>query len=414
MNQWASGFLRPPDHRTTGGRSSISRRRSSAPAGCTSTTATSAARDGGGFSASIVDLAALRREQPRAAAQRRARRWCSTCRRSRPPRKRRSGTTSSTALEAHLGLPGRHDQGLRAGRADRGVLPADGNPRRARPALRRLQHRALGLHQQRLRRAGLGSGVRQPEHRRDHDDLRLHAALRGPRAPRRQHARSARPVRAVAGRHGAEHPGRVGSRRRARHGARGRRRRARAAGGRQRQVGRPLEDGPHRPAGVGEGGRGQSAAAALSAAHLHAGGRRRPDAARAGAAHDARRPRSAQRRAAVRQRLRPGLPGGGAQAGRLLRQRRRALPDGGHGDRRDPPEHPLGMAAQARARSPRTTRRPASRRASVFTRGAVRAAARRGVRQAARRRQSRRPRRLEGHDAADRARDRRDLRRATS
>ena len=68
-----------------------------------------------------------------------------------------------------------------------------------------------------------------------------------------QHAGRARPVRAVAGRHGAEHPGRLGGRRRRRHEARGRRRRARAARRRQRQVGRPLEDGPHRPAGVGEG-----------------------------------------------------------------------------------------------------------------------------------------------------------------
>ena len=90
-----------------------------------------------------------------------------------------------SALEQHLGLAGGHHQGLRARRAGRGVLPADGDPRRARQALRRLQHRPLGLHQQRLGRDGLGSGVRQPEHRRHHDDLRLHAQLRGPRAPRR-------------------------------------------------------------------------------------------------------------------------------------------------------------------------------------------------------------------------------------
>ena len=36
--------------------------------------------------------------------------------------------------------------------------------------------------------------LRQPEHRRDHDDLRLHADLRGPRPPRRQHAGSPRTV----------------------------------------------------------------------------------------------------------------------------------------------------------------------------------------------------------------------------
>ena len=61
------------------------------------------------------------------------------------------------ALEQHLGLPDGRDQGLRAGRADRSVLSADGDPRRARHALRRLQHRPLGLHQQRVRRDGLGS-----------------------------------------------------------------------------------------------------------------------------------------------------------------------------------------------------------------------------------------------------------------
>ena len=36
------------------------------------------------------------------------------------------------------------------------------------PPLRRLQHRPLGLHQQRRRRDGLGPGLRQPQHRRHH------------------------------------------------------------------------------------------------------------------------------------------------------------------------------------------------------------------------------------------------------
>ena len=150
-----------------------------------------------------------------------------------------------------------------------------------------------------------------------------------------------------------------------RHEARGRRRRARAARRRQRQVGRALEDGPHRPAGVGEGRRRTTSSAAqfppLTYTPADADG---SVAARAGAAHRARRPRPAQRRAAVRQRLRPGLAGGGAQAGRLLRQRRRPLSDGRHGDRRDPPQHPVGMAAQGRGASPRTMRRPASRPAT--------------------------------------------------
>ena len=49
-----------------------------------------------------------------------------------------------------------------------------------------------------------------------------------------------------------------------------------------------------------------------------------------------------------------------------------------------------------------------------FTPDAVRAASRRGVREAPQRRQSRRARRLEEHDAADRPRDRRNLRRSTA
>ena len=116
-------------------------------------------------------------------------------------------------------------------------------------------------------------------------------------------------------------------------------RRAKAGGkreharGGERQVGGALEDGAHRAAGVGGGWRRQPARTRVPAAHLHAGGRRRAGAARAGAAHRPGRPRSAERRPAVRQRLRAGFPGRGAQAGGLLRQRRRALPDGGHGDR---------------------------------------------------------------------------------
>ena len=92
-----------------------------------------------------------------------------------------------------------------------------------------------------------------PEHRRHHDDLRLHAELRGPRAARRQYSGSPRAVRAVAGRDGAEHSGRLGSGRQERDGARDCRRRTRAARRCQRQVGRPLEDGAHRPARLGEG-----------------------------------------------------------------------------------------------------------------------------------------------------------------
>ncbi len=114
-------------------------------------------------------------------------------------------------------------------------------------------------------------------------------------------------------------------------------------------------------------GAGQPARPRLPAADLHRGGRGRPDPAGAGAPHRPRRPRPAERGPAVRQRLRPGLPGGGAQAGRLLRQRRRALPHGGHGHRRDPPEHPLGVAAQGRHAHRGRSRDRAPRRATCST-----------------------------------------------
>ena len=224
------------------------------------------------------------------------------------------------SLEMHLVAARGNDQDLRAGRTDRSFVPADGDSRRAAHAIRRLQHRTVGLHQQRVGRAGLGSRVRQSQHRRDHDDLRLHAPLRGSRAPRREHAGRARAHRPLAGRHGAEHSGRVAGGRGRRDGSSDRRRRARTAGGRQRQMGRPLEDGPHRPAGLGKARQGEPARQAIPRADLYRRGC--GGAARAGAraANRARRPRSDQRGAAVRQRLRSGTPGGGAEAGGFLRQ----------------------------------------------------------------------------------------------
>ena len=104
--------------------------------------------------------------------------------------------------------------------------------------------------------------VRAPEHRRRHDDVWLHAQLRGSGAARGQHARrrrdSSRSGRGAWSRTSRSDPPRAWPAGMAK--AR-RRRRARAARGRERQVGRALEDGPHRPAGVGEGRTGQSARA---------------------------------------------------------------------------------------------------------------------------------------------------------
>ena len=84
-----------------------------------------------------------------------------------------------------------------------------------------------------------------------------------------------RPLRALAGRHGAQHPGGLGGGRRGRHEAGGGRRRARAARGRQRQVGGALEDGAHRAAGLGAGRRRTTSSAARSRRSTYTRGRRR-------------------------------------------------------------------------------------------------------------------------------------------
>ena len=65
------------------------------------------------------------------------------------------------------------------------------------------------------------------------DDLRLHAQLRGPRAPSGEHARPERPLRPLAGRYGAQHPGRLRCGRRRRYAA-GRRPAASASSSRAR------------------------------------------------------------------------------------------------------------------------------------------------------------------------------------
>ena len=186
-------------------------------------------------------------------------RWCCTCRRSRPPKKPRCGTTSSRRLEQHLGLPdgaikvyvlveqveacfqlmeiraalGKHFVGFNTGRWDyiNSVSDAMAWDREfVNPNIDAITmtYGYMRIYEDRVRRAV-------------------------------QHARQAGPVCPLAGWHGAEHPGRLRGRRRQRHEAGGRRGRARTTRGRQRQVGRPLEDGSHRPAGLGKGRTGQPA-----------------------------------------------------------------------------------------------------------------------------------------------------------
>ena len=179
-------------------------------------------------------------------------------------------------------------------------------------------------------------------------------------------------------------------------------------------MGGALEDGPYRASGLGSArARPTNSAAHFPRSHVRRNGRERALAPRSRSAHDPRRARSDQRGAAVRQRVRPRLPGRRAQTRRLLRQRRRPVFDGGHGDRGDPAEHPVGVGAQRRAAHGGGRRGRRRRRAIAFTRAALRAADRGGIRQAAAREQSRRPRRLEDDDSADRAGDCGDVHLAT-
>ena len=153
---------------------------------------------------------ALRGEQPRGACAPRAAPSSSTCPRSRPPRRPRCGTSMLAALEEHLGLPAGTIkvyvlvEQLEASFQLMEIRAALGR------ALRRLQHRPLGLHQQRLRRARLGSGRSSTPnidaitmtygYMRNYED-RVRRAVNTPDRER--------PLRALAGRHGAEHPGRA-------------------------------------------------------------------------------------------------------------------------------------------------------------------------------------------------------------
>ena len=124
-------LLRPADRRRLAAAARLHDEDLPRRAACTSTTATSATPTARGFSASIVDAAlyvvnnherlrdagaSLVLYLPKIQTAEEAALWNDILR----------------ALEAAPRPAGRHDQGLRAGRADRGVLPADGDPRRAR------------------------------------------------------------------------------------------------------------------------------------------------------------------------------------------------------------------------------------------------------------------------------------------
>ena len=149
-------ILRPGDRRRLARRSSRSRCRSSAPAGCTSTTGTCA---GPTARASRRRSSTSRSTWPTTGRTwRRCRgRWCSTCRRFRRRRRRRCGTTSCRPSKRFLGC---RDGAIKAYVLVE-QLEACYQLMEIRAALgaplRRVQHRALGLHQQRVGRRWPGT-----------------------------------------------------------------------------------------------------------------------------------------------------------------------------------------------------------------------------------------------------------------
>ena len=270
MNAWARGFLGRDDRSPTGARSSTSPPGSSARAGCTSTTGTCGCADGAGFSASIVDLALyVVNNQRRAAADGRAR-IVLYLPKIQTAEEAALWNRMLSALEAHLALPegtikvyvlveqleacfqlmeiraalGRHFVGFNTGRWDYINSVSD----------------AMAWDAQFVN-PNIDAITMTYGYMRNYED-RVRRAVNTPDRDGQ--------LRAVAGRHGAEHPGRLRAWRRQRDGARGRRRRARAARGRQRQVGRALEDGAHRPAGLGAASaQDNQLGRRFPAAHLH-------------------------------------------------------------------------------------------------------------------------------------------------
>ena len=210
--------------------------------------------DGQSFSASIVDLTLYVVNNYQQLQQRWIIASSSICPRSRPPRKRRFGTKCSRPwktisdldpgtikvyvlveqLEATFQLMeiraalGKHFVGYNTGRWDYINSVADAlawDPDFINPNIDAITmtYGYMRNYEDRVRRA-----VNTPDRRRT--------------------------LRTVARRHGAEHSGRFPGGCRQQHAQSRRRGRARATGRGQRQVGGPLEDGPHRAAGLGKGG----------------------------------------------------------------------------------------------------------------------------------------------------------------
>jgi malate synthase len=102
-----------------------------------------------------------------------------------------SGTTILGGVESALGLEAGAVKTYVLVEQLEACFQLDGDPRRRSVGASSASTRGAGTTSTASPTRWRGSGVREPEHRGDHDDLRLHAHLRGSRAPRREHGRPA-------------------------------------------------------------------------------------------------------------------------------------------------------------------------------------------------------------------------------
>ena len=324
-------ILRSTDHRRLAAPTRLSRRRSSERAVCTSTTGTSL-RPTATLLASIVDASSSTSSNNyRKAARRRVDRSSST---SQDPDGRGSSALERPPRCARgpLGLPPGTIKIYVLVEQLEATFQLMEIERRSGCHFVGIQHRAMGLHQQRRGRSPGTRDFNNPNidaidmtygYMRDYED-RVRRAVNTPTATGdiALWQGGMEPNIPVGSENGVERGHETTRSRREREQQRRR----------ERQVGRALEDGTHRTTGLGEEpGEDNQLGRPFPRAHATRAGRRRLSASsqRPGPIRGARDLISVA--PSVRQRIRARATRQPRSNPRLLRQRRRTLPDGGHG-----------------------------------------------------------------------------------